>query len=811
MVHNIHSNIGEPPRSESHGPMKRRHTLFDLHAWQRKLRAPGSVLLLFAAFAVIWLLMAGLGVMGLYALQANNQRMEKIVREHNVKIALVLDLRSINRERALTVHKMILSDDPFERDELMLGFRELAASYIRQRDKMLALPFMPEEQKAFLAAQEKIRESTRLMEQVVALALEGRHEEAELILTSQAIPAQNLVQADFATFLEYQNRSSEAAVRHARDAYQRAYWVSGLLGGAALILGLIVSAGVIRRTAKVERALAREKERAEVTLHSIGEAVITTDEIGRIDHLNEMAERLTGWTNAEAVGRSVEEVYWVVDENNSTQALNLAARCLSGEKAPCPESSLLMARNGLQFMIEQTVSPIRESDGAVIGMVVVFRDVTTERSLAHELAWQASHDALTSLVNRHEFERRLQELVESAQASRISHALLYIDLDQFKLVNDTSGHVAGDELLRQLSTMLTAKIRTVDTLARLGGDEFGLLLPGCGIERAQVIAEKLREEISEFRFVWEAKTFVIGASIGLVEITQDTGTIANLLSAADTACYMAKDRGRNRVCVHRAQDAEVQRLHGEAEWVGRITQAFEENRFQLYYQKIIPMHPERHPEYREILLRLIDETGQLVPPMAFIPAAERYALMPSIDRWVVRTLFAWMKAHQHQLPESIYYSINLSGQSLGDDAFTEFVEDQFRLSGILPGRICFEVTETAAIANLAHAMRMMSKLQAMGCGFALDDFGSGMSSFAYLKNLPVDSIKVDGAFVRDMLTDPIDCAMVEAIIRIGHVMGLKTIAEYVESEAIMQRLAELEVDYVQGFGVHRPEPLIKLE
>lgn len=789
--------------------MQRTPPFFDLNALHRKLSPPGSALFLFAAFALIWLLMAGLGWIGLYALQANNQRMEKIVREHNVKIALVLDLRSINRERVLTVHKMILSDDPFERDDLMLGFRELASSYIRQRDKLLALPFMPEEQKAFQAAQEKIRESTRLMEAVVALALEGRDKEAELILTSQAIPAQNLVQADFATFLAYQNRSSEAAVRHAREAYQRAYWVSGLLGGTALILGLIVSAGVIRRTAKVERALAREKERAEVTLHSIGEAVITTDELGRIDHLNEMAERLTGWTNAEAAGLNVEAVYRVVDENNPAQMLNLAAYCLSGVNEPCPESSLLISRGGLQFTIEQTVSPIREPDGAVIGMVVVFRDVTTERSLAHELAWQASHDALTSLVNRHEFERRLQELVESAQTSHISHALLYIDLDQFKLVNDTCGHVAGDELLRQLSTLLSAKIRTVDTLARLGGDEFGLLLPGCGIEQAQVIAEKLREEISEFRFMWEAKTFAVGASIGLVEITQETGGIANLLSAADTACYMAKDRGRNRVCVHRAQDAEVRRLHGEAEWVTRITRAFEENRFQLYYQKIIPLHPGRHPEYREILLRLIDETGQLVPPMAFIPAAERYGLMPSIDRWVVRTLFAWMKAHRHQLAESIRYSINLSGQSLGDDAFTDFVEDQFHLSGVLPGRICFEVTETAAIANLAHAMRMMSKLQAMGCGFSLDDFGSGMSSFAYLKNLPVDSIKIDGAFVRDMLTDPIDCAMVEAIIRIGHVMGLKTIAEYVENGAIMQRLAELNVDYVQGFGMHRPEPLIK--
>ncbi len=787
--------------------MKRKSTLFALHTLHQKLRAQNSGRMLFAAFTLIWLLMAGQGLSGLFALQANNQRMEKIVREHNLKIALVRDLRGINRERALIVHQIILSSDTFERDALMLSFRELAANYVVQRDRLLALPLALEERKAFRSAQLKIRESTRLMEEVVTLALEGHRADAENILSSHAIPAQNLVQADFAAFLEYQNHSSEAALQQAREAYRQAYWASWIIGAAALLLGLVVAVGVIRRTAKAEHALAREKERAEVTLHSIGEAVITTDGQGRIDHLNEMAERLTGWSNEEAAGRSIEDVYQVVDEKDITQRLNLVARCLHGDNAPSRESSLLLSRGGLQYAIEQTVSRIRETDGEVIGLVVVFRDVTSERSLVHELAWQASHDALTGLANRHEFERRLQELVESAQSSHISHALLYVDLDQFKLVNDTAGHVAGDELLRQLSTLLSTKIRAVDTLARLGGDEFGLLLPGCGIEQAQVIAEKLREEISEFRLSWATKTFTVGASIGMVEITHETGGIANLLSAADTACYMAKDRGRNRVCVHRAQDAEVKRLHGEAEWVARITRAFEENRFQLYAQKIVPLRPDSDFEYQEILLRMLDETGELVPPMAFIPAAERYGLMPSIDRWVVRTLFAWMSANQRRLPDKISYAINLSGQSLGDEAFAVFIEDQLRLSGVAPSRICFEVTETAAISNLAHAMRMMAQMRVLGCRFSLDDFGSGMSSFAYLKNLPVDSIKVDGAFVRDMLNDAMDCAMVEAIIRIAHVMGLQAVAEHVESDAVMQRLAELGVDYVQGFGVHRPAPL----
>jgi diguanylate cyclase (GGDEF)-like protein/PAS domain S-box-containing protein len=704
---------------------------------------------------------------------------------------------------------MILSPDPFTRDDLMLRFRELASNYIQLGDQLRSLPFAPEERAAFQASQDTIRISTQLMEDVVVLALAGRDREARALLIEQAIPAQNRVQAYFTQFAEFQARSSEAAARAARAAYGRAYVMSGLLGAAALLLGFIVSARVIRHIARAERTLAREKERAEVTLHSIGDAVITTDAAGRIDHMNTTAERLTGWTIAEAQGCMAEDIYRVVDTSIRYQPVHPVMACLlSGMAAePILKAPLLIMREGGQYAIEQSVSPILDTEGTMIGTVVVFRDVTKERSLVSELAWQASHDSLSGLANRHEFERRLQELVDSARAQRLTHVLLFMDLDQFKLVNDTCGHVAGDELLRQLSALLTAKIRAVDTLARLGGDEFGLLLPGCNVEQGKTIAEKLRQEIGEFRFAWEEKSFSIGASIGLVEIMHEAESVASLLSAADTACYMAKGRGRNRVCVHQAQDTEVRRHYGEAEWVNRISRAFEENRFRLYYQKILPLCPERDLEYREVLLRLIDEAGRVVPPMAFIPAAERYHLMPTIDRWVVRTLMAWMKANLLVLPADSSVSINLSGQSLGDDSFGDFIEEQLLASGIPPSRICFEITETAAISNLSRALRLMSALRARGCHFALDDFGSGLSSFAYLKNLPVDSIKIDGAFVRDMLNDPTDFAMVEAIARIGHVMGLKTIAEYVESEAIMHRLAELGVDFVQGFGIHRPEPL----
>jgi diguanylate cyclase (GGDEF)-like protein/PAS domain S-box-containing protein len=772
------------------------------------LSGSSSRRVLIVGFGVVCLLMAALGATALVQMHANNRRLDQIVGEYNVKTAHVNDLRAMSRERALLVQNMLLVSDPFERDELMLRFRGLAGQYIRHRDALLAMHLSPEEARAIQASRLKIAESSRLMEEVVDLVLSGREFEADTLLIERAIPAQNEVHTHFNELVDLQNRATAAAVSAARAAYARAYGIVAFLGLAALGFALGISVLVVRRTAAAEHALAREKDRAEVTLHSIGDAVITTDNLGRIAHLNATAERLTGWPLEEARGHMVDEVYHVVDDRNRLEVFNPIASCLLGPDAVSnPVAPLLVARRGGEYAIEQSVSPIRERNGDMIGAVVVFRDVTTERSLAQELAWQASHDPLTGLVNRHEFERRLAALGDTARLNREVHVLLYVDLDQFKLVNDTCGHVAGDELLRQLATLLQTKIRSMDTLARLGGDEFGVLLPGCNITLGEAIAEKLRQEISEFRFVWADKTFAVGASIGLVEITCESGDLAALLSAADTACYMAKDRGRNRICVHQPHDADVRRRYGEIEWVNKLTQAFEEDRFHLYYQEIHPLPLDGGCSHREILLRMVDEKGQIVPPMAFIPAAERYSLMPTIDRWVVRGVLAWMRDNKESLIPASSFSINLSGQSLGDEAFTEFVLEELRRSEVDPRHICFEITETAAIANLTRAMRLMTALRNVGCRFSLDDFGSGMSSFAYLKNLPVDSIKIDGAFVRDMLTDPMDFAMVEAISRIGHVMGLTTIAEYVENDEIVRRLTELGVDYAQGFGVHRPEPL----
>ncbi|MDD5403086.1 MAG: EAL domain-containing protein [Sulfuricella sp.] len=466
-------------------------------------------------------------------------------------------------------------------------------------------------------------------------------------------------------------------------------------------------------------------------------------------------------------------------------------------------------------VVEQSGGELRTLERGVNAMAAALQaaqermqervDEATER-----LSYLATHDALTGLVNRREFEHRLEKALASAREEGWAHALCYLDLDQFKIVNDTCGHVAGDELLRQLTVLLQSKVRDTDLLARLGGDEFGVLLENCPLEQAQIVADLLRQTVKDFHFVWQNKAFVIGVSIGLVPLTQDCESLASVLSCADSACYAAKDMGRNRVHVYRVEDSELAQRQGEMNWVARITHAIEENRFRLYYQTIMPLaEADEAGAHFEILLRMLDDQGELIPPMAFIPAAERYNLMPSIDRWVVSTAFGlyWKIFSGDSLSQRHTCTVNLSGPSLCDDHFLSFINRQFALYQVPHDHICFEITETAAISNLSRAMEFIGELRSRGCRFSLDDFGSGLSSFTYLKNMPVDYLKIDGSFVRDMVNDPMDAAMVAAINQVGHVMGLKTIAEFVETEAVLEKLREMGVDFVQGFGIEHPRPL----
>lgn len=434
------------------------------------------------------------------------------------------------------------------------------------------------------------------------------------------------------------------------------------------------------------------------------------------------------------------------------------------------------------------------------------------RDSEKRLSWQVSHDLLTGLINRQEFEQRVEQVLLNFKTNNEQHSICYLDLDRFKIVNDTCGHAAGDELLRQVANLLKDQVRAADAVARLGGDEFGLLLNNCPTQQGLRIANTIRQKLEEFRFIWQDKIFTVGVSIGLVGIDTETTDLASLLNAADAACYAAKNAGRNRVHIYHCDDKELVTQYSQMQWVSRIHKALENNSFCLYCQPIVSLNSsESNSNHCEILLRLLDEAGKLIPPMAFIPAAERYGLMNLIDRWVIRTLFTELGQYYQdgyclEKSDRTFYAVNLSGASINDDEFIGFLHGQFTLHQVLPQAICFEITETIAITNLNNASRLIREIKSLGCSFALDDFGSGMSSFAYLKNLPVDYLKIDGNFVRDIVEVPTDLALTTAINQIGHVMGLKTIAEFVENDAILQKLTELGVDYAQGYGIAKPRP-----
>src|SRR6266480_3581063 len=527
-----------------------------------------------------------------------------------------------------------------------------------------------------------------------------------------------------------------------------------------------------------EEALFREKESAQITLQSIGDGVITTDAHSTIDYINPVAEELTGWRLEDAMGRPVEEIFRAFHEETCEpleNPLSVSVRRMRPIKSVRP--MLLIRRDGNELYVESTAAPIRDGSGHVAGGVLVFHDVSESRELNRRLSYHASHDLLTGLVNRREFESRLERALKSAKAREASYALCYLDIDQFKIVNDTCGHSAGDALLGQVGALLKSKVRWRDTLSRLGGDEFGILLESCSLDEAMRTAEN-----------------------------ED---VASILSAADSACGAAKEGGRNRVHSFAENDIELMRRRREMQWAARINAALEEGRFELYRMSIQPLQRVEVGLHYELLLRLKDEGGRIVAPNDFIAAAERYGITPAIDRWVIENAFRWLVSEADEREKLFQCSINLSGQSLGDDKFLPFVIDQFHRSGLDGSKICFEITETAAVASFSQANRLIQALKELARKFALDDFGTGLSSFGYLKHFPVDYLKIDGSFVREILRDPIDREMVRSINEIGHLTGKQTIAEFAENAEIIQMLTSLGVDYAQGYGVAQPQRVLK--
>lgn len=577
----------------------------------------------------------------------------------------------------------------------------------------------------------------------------------------------------------------------------------GFIGITAFTAFLVAAAYTERRYA--EENLYREKELAITTLHSIADAVITTDIHGQITYLNPIAEELTGWSSSQAVEKPTAQIFQVKSMGPDSMLEKPVERCLHGVVS-LPRRSILINRDKRAIAIENSAAPIRNRAGKIEGVIIVFHDVSKEQHLREQLSHQASHDALTGLCNRREFEYQLSMLLNSAKTEDTYHSLLYLDLDQFKIVNDTCGHAAGDALLKQLVTVVQGRVRAGDTFARLGGDEFGILLKHCPLEQANAVAESFLNTVRDFRFVWEDKTFEIGVSIGVVPINAQSENLAAVLSQADLACYAAKDSGRNCIHVHLENDENLVALRmNEMQWVSHILKAIEEDRLVLYRQEIAPVdrHAQHVKPHYEILIRMRDEQGAIVPPGSFLPAAERYNLMPKIDRWVVHKIFVHLA--QHPDVDIDFIAINLSGATLNEHNFAQFVRDELSRLAVPTRAICFEITETAAISSLDKAAKFMREMSELGFRFALDDFGSGVSSFGYLKQLPVDYLKIDGSFVKDMVTDPIDRAIVESITQIAHVMHLETIAEWVEDEATLTALHTIGVDFAQGFGIAKPE------
>lgn len=565
---------------------------------------------------------------------------------------------------------------------------------------------------------------------------------------------------------------------------------------------------------KTNKDLRKTTFDAQQTAHKLAEQkfaldqhaiVSTTDNKGNITYLNKKFIDISGYSEDELLGKNHRLINSGYHDKQFWKGMY---RTLANGNVWHAEICN-KAKNGQLYWVDTTVVPFMNSNNKPESYLSIRTDITGHKNANEQILFQSSHDSLTGLVNRREFEARATRLLSTINDAKEEHALCFMDLDQFKIVNDTCGHTAGDELLRQLGKILEKTVRKHDTLARLGGDEFGILMEQCSLKHAHRVATSIQKAIDDFRFAWEGHSFKLGISIGLVSINKATQNLIELLKNADAACYIAKDLGRNRIHIYQDDDSDIAQRHGEMQWVTRLQEALDENKFCLYAQAIMPLGKGDNRHY-ELLIRMIDKKNKVIPPGAFLPAAERYNLITKIDYWVIEKAFSLLEEHKSFQNQINFISINLSGQSLADASVTDFIIEQLHESDIDAKKICFEITETSAISNLTLAVKFMSTLKELGCKFALDDFGSGLSSFAYLKSLPVDYLKIDGMFVKDIVDGPIDHAMVKSINEIGQVMGMETIAEFVENDEVKGMLREIGVNYAQGYGIHKPLPFEEL-
>ena len=781
------------------------------------LASPKSQYLLYASFGLLLAALTALIALGLARIESFNQQIHALTEAQGRKISTASELFLGNGQRAALIDKLFGAETGQARRTVHEQYLRASAAYERAVERLRRLQLDAPERAARDEAVAAAARTQAIGEDIVAALMKGEIARASELNLTQAVLEDSRLQESLYRMLEANHARTAEAIAAANQGMRNGFLLIGAGGFLALLAGILIAVWVIRIVAGTEARLEHEKELAQVTLHSIVDGVITTDAAGRIEYLNPVAEQYLGWSSAEAAGRPLSEVYRVLDERSGKPVDPLP---LSRAEAAAEAELVavrLVDRSGRECPVRYSHAPILGRDGTVHGMIVVFHDVSQLRAMSQQLIWQASHDALTGLVNRREFERRLTELVQTAGAQRREHALLFMDLDNFKAVNDTCGHTAGDELLRQLTAIMLTRMRGSDTLARLGGDEFGALLEACPVDQALRIANALRETVREFRFVWEGKTFSVGVSVGLVPIDAESGDVNQVLANADATCYEAKNRGRDRVQVYRPEEPSRTGRREELLIVSQINRAFELGQFRLFRQRIERLDSApRHERHFEVLVRMVDRAGNLVPATGFMPQAERYNLLTSIERWVVSSLVEFLHrqwttgAIPHDLQgsgERGFYSVNISGASINDKSFPDFLRNLLTRYQLPNGLLCFEITETTAISNLAKAAELMHELKGMGCRFALDDFGTGMSSFAYLKYLPVDFLKIAGVFIKDMVADPMDFAIVDSVNRIGHILGMRTVAESVEDAATLARITELGLDYAQGYFIAEPEAL----
>jgi len=768
--------------------------------------------LLTAGFLLSIAIFTALMSYGIYQLQQSQQQVRELSLDFNKKSRLILQMYNSARDRTNKLYSMVSTEDVFRYDELYVKFNNDGTRFAVARLELLDME-LADQERFLLSEQSRFSKlAIPYQLQVVDLMYAGEQATALKLLTSKAVPAQQKALATLRKLQDYQRINASETSLKTQATQQKTVNLLFILSAITILLSIIIAIYVVKRNKKIERNIYIDKELAELTLSSIGDAVITTDINGRIMMMNTNAEALTGWTIITAQNKHINSVFHIVDEDSQHRFINPIEGVLTtGETIHSTATEILIDRHEKQYGIEHSVAPIKDHNNKILGLIIIFRDVTATRALTSKLNHEATHDNLTGLVNRREFEIRLDHAFLNVRADNIEYALCFMDLDQFKLINDTCGHSAGDELLRQISTILKQQIRKSDTLARLGGDEFGVLLEACSLTKAEQIAFILLRAINDFRFTWQGQSFDIGVSIGVAPITALTANVSELLSAADTACFLAKDKGRNRIHIYHPEDSELEKHRGEVQWVQRINEAIDEDNFILYYQPIVSLNQSNPAEcHYEILVRMMNEAGELIPPMAFIPAAERYKLMPSVDQWIIRNALLDIQQIRQQSNEQFktcIFTINMSGQSLSTSTFSSYILDQLTQFEIDPTTICFEITETAAIANMASAVKFITTLKKVGCQFALDDFGSGLSSFSYLKTLPVDYIKIDGSFIRDICDDKTNHAFVESITQIAHVMNIETIAEFVECKEIYKELRSIGVDFAQGFYIATPTPL----